>query len=98
AEPEPALLENPIQVPGAATQRQRISGVSSGEEPFSDPVNPVGLPGSRDQVIVVVVHLRNARPGDALEVVNKSFRRQPGPTAGDVAGGGAVVLSETKKA
>jgi len=84
-EPESAALEDPIQVSRSAAKGQHVSSLTPGEEPFSHPVDPVRFAGSGDQVIVIEVHLWNARPGDPIQVVNEGFRGELRPVSGDLA-------------
>ena len=55
----------------------------AGKEPIPHPVDPVGLAASGDQEIVIEVHLRDARPGDAIQVLHEGVGREPGPPARD---------------
>ena len=77
SEREAVTLEDLVQVAGAAPERKRISGVAPRKVALAQPVDPIGLAASRDQVVVIQMHLRNARPRNPFEVVHKRFSREP---------------------
>ena len=65
------LLEDAIEVARAAAQRERVAGVTAGKEPIAHPIDPVRIAIAGNQKIVIEVHLRDAGPRQAFEVVDE---------------------------
>ncbi len=61
-EREAMLFEDAIKVARAAAERKRIAHRATREEPFAQPVHPIGVPAPGDEEIVVEMNLWNPRP------------------------------------
>src|SRR5262249_7147183 len=84
---EAAALENPIEVPRTTAERQGITRKSIRKVSVPQPVNPVRVRVSGDQVVVIRVDLRNAGPGNALQVLDEPLGCEPIPMTRDTAHG-----------